>query len=107
MLKMPSFKIVIIIKMLYFTAFFIIIINYAVFTMFFVIIIKGKQPRTLPENFDHYYRLWLARSMSRSQIARELKISRPVLLKLMRQYEDQIKKEAAMETSQTKADLAE
>ena len=68
---------------------------------------KGRQPRTLPENFDHYYRLWLARSMSRSQIARELKISRPVLLKLMRQYEEQIKKESAMETSQTKAGLAE
>lgn len=67
---------------------------------------KGRQPRTLPENFDYYYCLWLARSMSRSQIARELKISRPVLLKLMRQYEEQIKKESAMETSQTKAGQA-
>ena len=56
-------------------------------------IYKGRQPRKLPENFDYYYSQWLARRMSRSQIARELKISRPVLLKLMRQYEEQLASE--------------
>ena len=55
-------------------------------------IYKGRKQRSLPENFEQYYQLWLSRRMSRSQIARELKISRPVLIKLMRQYEEQREK---------------
>ena len=47
---------------------------------------KGRQKRILPDNFEDYYRQWLSRDMSRSQIARELKMSRTVLLKLMNQY---------------------
>lgn len=55
-------------------------------------IYKGRKQWSLPENFEQYYQLWLSRRMSRSQIARELKISRPVLIKLMRQYEEQREK---------------
>ena len=47
---------------------------------------KGRQKRILPDNFEDYYRQWLSRDMSHSQIARELKMSRTVLLKLMNQY---------------------
>ena len=48
---------------------------------------KGRQKRILPENFEDYYKQWLSREISRSQIARDLKISRPVLISLMNQYE--------------------
>ena len=51
---------------------------------------KGRKKRTLPEGFDRYYCLWLSRDMSRSQIARELKISRPVLIRLMNEYRDSL-----------------
>ncbi len=62
---------------------------------------KGRQPRKLPDDFDQYYQLWLSRRMSRSQIARELKISRPVLLKLMRQYEEKLKAEPVTASTET------
>jgi len=47
---------------------------------------KGREKRILPDNFEDYYKQWLAREISRSQIARDLKISRPVLISLMNQY---------------------
>ena len=48
---------------------------------------KGRQKRILPDNFEDYYKQWLSREISRSQIARDLKISQPVLISLMNQYE--------------------
>lgn len=67
-------------------------------------IYKGRQPRKLPENFDYYYSQWLARRMSKSQIARELKISRPVLVNLMKKYEEELACDPNIQSNNTQAD---
>lgn len=47
---------------------------------------KGRKPVDISE-FDNYYGKYMRRELSKSQLARELHISRPTLDKLIRNYE--------------------
>lgn len=47
---------------------------------------KGRKPVKIPD-FEKYYQLYMTRQMSKSELARQLKISRPTLDKLIKEYE--------------------
>lgn len=55
---------------------------------------KGRKKRVLPDGFERYYRLWLSREISISQISREVHICRPVLRRLMREFAEKYSKDA-------------
>lgn len=57
---------------------------------------KGRKKRTLPADFDKYYRMWLVRDITRSQLARTIGISRPVLLRLMNEYKEKLDMESKL-----------
>ena len=57
---------------------------------------KGRKKRVLPPDFDKYYRMWLVRDITRSQLAKTLGISRPVLLRLMNEYKEKLNMESKL-----------
>lgn len=49
-------------------------------------IYKGRKAITIP-NFEKHYQRYLSREINKSQLAKELDISRPTLDKLINQYQ--------------------
>lgn len=49
---------------------------------------KGRKALTIP-NFEEHYKRYLKREINKSELAKELKISRPTLDKLIKEYQQQ------------------
>lgn len=47
---------------------------------------KGRRPKTLNEEFNKYYEMYMNREISKSKMAKLLKVSRPTLNKLFEEY---------------------
>ena len=53
---------------------------------------KGRKKIQLPDNFNYYYDRYMDRKISKSDIAKELNISRPTADRLLREYIELIRK---------------
>ncbi len=51
---------------------------------------KGRQPKTLPKDFDDIYKQYMSRKISKSKMAELCNLSRPVMDRLLKEYESQI-----------------
>lgn len=51
---------------------------------------KGRQPKTLPKDFDDIYKQYMSRKISKSKMAGLCSLSRPVMDRLLREYESQL-----------------
>ncbi len=49
---------------------------------------KGRKKVKLPENFNYYYDLYMKRKISKTGIAKEMRISRPTVDRLISEYEE-------------------
>lgn len=51
---------------------------------------KGRQPKSLPKDFDEIYKQYMSRKISKSKMAELCSLSRPVMDRLLREYEEQL-----------------
>ena len=51
---------------------------------------KGRQPKTLPKDFEGIYKQYMSRKISKLKMAEMCNLSRPVMDRLLKEYEEQI-----------------